>query len=57
MNPSYGGGVAFYDTKSATTVIVYTTLGPTSDSSKNNAVVIGTKIAQYLVPDRAPAVP
>lgn len=59
MNPSYGGydGVAFYDTKSATTVIVYTTLGPTSDSAKNNAVGIGTKIAQYLVPDRAPAVP
>ncbi|WP_336081077.1 serine hydrolase domain-containing protein [Nocardia sp. SSK8] len=59
MNPSYGGydGVAFYDTKSATTVIVYTTLGPSSDADKNNAVGIGTKIAELLVPDRPPAVP
>ncbi|MFD3458528.1 serine hydrolase domain-containing protein [Nocardia fluminea] len=59
MNPSYGGydGVAFYDTKTETTVVVYDTLGPTSDSNRNNAVGIGTKIATLLVPERPPAVP
>ncbi|MFJ2668270.1 serine hydrolase domain-containing protein [Nocardia fluminea] len=59
MNPSYGGydGVAFYDTKTETTVVVYDTLGPTSDSNQNNAVGIGTKIATLLVPERPPAVP
>ncbi len=59
MNPSYGGydGVAFYDTKTETTVVVYATLGPTSDSDQNNAVGIGTKISTLLVPDRPPAVP
>ncbi|MFD3745822.1 serine hydrolase domain-containing protein [Nocardia sp. NPDC058633] len=59
MNPSYGGydGVAFYDTKTETTVVVYATLGPSSDADNNNAVGIGTEIATLLVPDRPPAVP
>ncbi|MGW6620702.1 serine hydrolase domain-containing protein [Nocardia sp. NPDC055002] len=59
MNPSYGGydGAAFYDTKTETTVVVYDTLGPTSDSNQNNAVGIGTEIATLLVPERPPAVP
>ncbi|MEV0686940.1 serine hydrolase domain-containing protein [Nocardia sp. NPDC050378] len=59
MNPSYGGydGVAFYDTKTETTVVVYGTLGPTSNADQNNAVGIGTAISTLLVPDRPPAVP
>ncbi|MFE3986010.1 serine hydrolase domain-containing protein [Nocardia tengchongensis] len=59
MNPAYGGynGVAFYDTKTATTVVVYATLGPTAAAEKNNAVPIGEAIATLLVPDRPPPLP
>lgn len=59
MNPSYGGydGVAFYDTKTATTVVVYATLGATADADKDNAIPIGTAIATLLVPDRPPPIP
>ncbi|WUD55549.1 beta-lactamase family protein [Nocardia sp. NBC_00511] len=59
MNPAYGGydGVAFYDTKTATTVVVYATLGPASDSNTNNAIPIGEAIATLLVPDRPPKLP
>lgn len=59
MNPSYGGyyGVAFYDTKTATTVVVYATLGPASDSNTNDAIPIGEAIATLLVPDRPPQLP
>ncbi|MFD4352536.1 serine hydrolase domain-containing protein [Nocardia sp. NPDC058518] len=59
MNPSYGGydGVAYYDTKTGTTVVVYATLGPASDSNQNNAVGIGTEIGALLVPERPPTVP
>ncbi|WP_422615733.1 serine hydrolase domain-containing protein [Nocardia jejuensis] len=59
MNPSYGGynGVALYDTDTATTVVVYATLGATSDSAVNNAIPIGVSIATLLVPDSPPPVP
>ncbi|MFC4125231.1 serine hydrolase domain-containing protein [Nocardia rhizosphaerae] len=58
MNPSYGGyfGVALHDTRTTTTIIVYTTPGPTSPSD-NTAIPIGTALAGLLVPDRPPAVP
>ncbi|MRH88066.1 serine hydrolase [Nocardia sp. SYP-A9097] len=59
MNPSYGGynGVAFYDSKTSTTVVVYGTLGPTADADKDNAIPIGAAIATLLVPDRPPPLP
>ncbi|MCU1642449.1 MAG: hypothetical protein JWN03_2724 [Nocardia sp.] len=59
MNPAYGGynGVAFYDTKTATTIVVYATLGPTADADRDNAIPIGEAIATLLVPDRPPQVP
>lgn len=59
MNPSYGGynGVAFYDTRTATTVVVYATLGATANADTNNAIPIGTAIATLLVPDRPPPIP
>ncbi|WP_280299457.1 serine hydrolase domain-containing protein [Nocardia neocaledoniensis] len=58
MNPSYGGydGVVLHDNRTDTTVIVYTTLGPTSPAD-NTAIPLGTAIATHLVPDRPPAVP
>ncbi|GAB2508787.1 serine hydrolase domain-containing protein [Nocardia heshunensis] len=59
MNPSYGGyyGVALYDTKTATTIVVYATLGPTADPNKNGAITIGSALAALLVPDRQPQIP
>ncbi|NEW40958.1 beta-lactamase family protein [Nocardia cyriacigeorgica] len=59
MNPAYGGynGVAYYDTKTATTVVAYVTLGPTSDADRNNAIDIGRQIGALLVPDRPPTAP
>ncbi|WP_327141652.1 serine hydrolase domain-containing protein [Nocardia sp. NBC_01327] len=59
MNPAYGGynGVAFYDTETATTIVVYATLGPTADADKNNALPIGAAIATLLVPNRPPPTP
>ncbi|MEV0333563.1 serine hydrolase domain-containing protein [Nocardia sp. NPDC050717] len=58
MNPSYGGydGVVLHDNRTDTTVIVYTTLGPTSPGD-NTAIPLGTAIATHLVPDRPPALP
>ncbi|MFC0454802.1 serine hydrolase domain-containing protein [Rhodococcus jostii] len=57
MNPAFGGynGVAFYDTKTDTTIIVYCTLGPKANADTNNAVPIGHDIAAVLVPDRPPS--
>ncbi|MBC2644160.1 MULTISPECIES: serine hydrolase [unclassified Rhodococcus (in: high G+C Gram-positive bacteria)] len=58
MNPAFGGynGVAFYDTKTDTTIVVYCTLGPKANADTNNAVPIGTDIGTLLVPDRPPKV-
>lgn len=58
MNPAYGGydGIALHDTKTQTTIIVYTTHGPTSPAT-NNAIPIGAALATHLVPDRPPAIP
>ncbi|OUS96396.1 serine hydrolase [Rhodococcus sp. NCIMB 12038] len=58
MNPAFGGynGVAFYDTKTDTTIVVYCTLGPKANSDNNNAVPIGKDIGALLVPDRPPNV-
>jgi D-alanyl-D-alanine carboxypeptidase len=58
MNPAFGGynGVAFYDTKTDTTIVVYCTLGPKANADTDNAVPIGTDIGALLVPDRPPKV-
>ncbi|MFE3053938.1 serine hydrolase domain-containing protein [Nocardia sp. NPDC059239] len=59
MNPAYGGynGIALYDTKSGTTIVVYATLGPTAKPGTDNAIPIGAAIATLLVPDRPPPLP
>ncbi|MFT7021775.1 MAG: D-alanyl-D-alanine carboxypeptidase [Rhodococcus sp. (in: high G+C Gram-positive bacteria)] len=59
MNPAFGGynGVAFYETGSKTTIVVYVTPGPTTNSDINNAVPIGNDIAALLLPDNPPKVP
>ncbi|WP_216909747.1 serine hydrolase domain-containing protein [Nocardia noduli] len=59
MNPAFGGyhGVALYDPVTETTIVVYATLGPTSDANTDNAVPIGVKIGQSVVPDHPPSVP
>ena len=49
-------GVAFYDTKTDTTIVVYCTLGPKANSDTNNAVPIGKDIGALLLPDRPPNV-
>ncbi|MFC8042026.1 serine hydrolase domain-containing protein [Nocardia sp. NPDC057353] len=59
MNPAYGGydGVAFHDTTTGTTIVVYTTDGPASDGNANPAIPIGAAVAGALVPDRPPQLP
>lgn len=58
MNPSFGGynGVALHDTVTKTTIILYSSLGPTANANTNNVVPIGAEIGALLVPDRAPQV-
>lgn len=59
MNPSYGGydGVALYYPPTKTAIVVYCTLGPTTDSNVNNAVPIGNAIGAVLEPDHPPSTP
>ncbi|KJF20714.1 D-alanyl-D-alanine carboxypeptidase [Rhodococcus sp. AD45-ID] len=59
MNPSYGGynGVALYEPKSETTIVIYATLGPTANANGNNAVPISNTIGAVMVPDNPPQVP
>ncbi|WP_338892057.1 serine hydrolase domain-containing protein [Rhodococcus sovatensis] len=56
MNPSFGGynGVALYDTESKTTIVIYATLGPTSNADTNNTVPIASAIGALLLPDNPP---
>ncbi|WP_405177825.1 hypothetical protein OG225_26740 [Nocardia sp. NBC_01377] len=56
---AFGGyhGVALYDPVTETTIVVYATLGPTSDANTDTAVPIGVKIGQLVVPDHPPSVP
>lgn len=56
MNPSFGGynGVALYDTESKTTMVIYATLGPTSNADTNNTVPIASAIGALLLPDNPP---
>ncbi|MFD0360253.1 serine hydrolase domain-containing protein [Nocardia sp. GCM10030253] len=58
MNPAFGGynGVALYDMKTETTIVVYATLGPMVDANTDNAVPMGTAIGAVVVPDRPPHV-
>jgi D-alanyl-D-alanine carboxypeptidase len=58
MNPAFGGyaGVVYYDMQTKTLVIVYVTLGATSNAETNNAVPMGKEIASMLVPVRPPAI-
>ncbi len=57
MNPAYGGyhGAVFYDTETKTMIILYVTLGPTSDAAPDNALPAATEIGTMLIPDRPPA--
>lgn len=59
MNPAFGGynGVAFYDPKTKTTIVVYATLGPTADANVDNAIPIGTAIGTLVVPNHPPRIP
>jgi D-alanyl-D-alanine carboxypeptidase len=59
MNPSYGGynGLALYYPDSKTTIVVYATLGPTTNANLNNAVSMGKEIGTLLEPDHPPQVP
>lgn len=59
MNPAYGGynGVALYEPQSETTIVIYATLGLTSNVNGNNAVPISNAIGAVMVPDNPPHVP
>ncbi|MFE9323198.1 serine hydrolase domain-containing protein [Nocardia sp. NPDC052278] len=56
MNPAFGGynGVVFYDTVTKSMIVLYCTLGPKADANVDNAIPIGTELAELLVPDRPP---